>query len=335
VNPTRIEVMNSLEGFIRDAMPSLLKAEDDYWQPMDFSPDLRTEEGFEAIRELQAEARELPDEVMTVLIGDMVTEEALPSYSSWIAQLDGFDRNGEPKNSWGDWLRRWTSEENRHGDLLNRWLYLCGRVDMREIEVTVQNLLADGGDVQTGNDPYRAFVYTSFQEIATNYSHRNVAALAKKAGADSLGRLCRFIAGDESRHARAYKLFYTKVLEADTNEALLALHDMIRRNIMMPAMNMRERGAGVGETFKRFAAVAERNGVYTRHDYVEILEGLIEHWDIQHLTGLSPDAAKAQDYLCGICARYRKVLDRQGDKLLDHTPYTFSWILPNTAEATG
>lgn len=335
MSTSRVEVMQSLEGFIRDAMPSLLKPEDEYWQPMDFSPDLSTDEGFEAIRDLQAEARELPDDVMTVLIGDMVTEEALPSYSSWIAQLEGFDRSGMPKNSWGDWLRRWTAEENRHGDILNRWLYLSGRVNMREIEVTVQNLLSDGGDVQTGIDPYRAFVYTSFQEIATNYSHRNVAALARKAGADSLARLCQFIAGDESRHARAYKLFYSKVLEIDTNEALLALHDMIRRNIIMPAMNMRERGAEVGETFKQFAAVAERNKVYTRFDYVEILEGLIQHWDIEHLKGLSPDAAKAQDYLCSICARYRKILERQGDKLIDNTPYKFSWLLPNTAGATG
>ena len=335
MNPSRIEVMNSLEGFVRDASPSLLKAEDDYWQPMDFSPDMSKEEGFEAIRALQTEARELPDEVMTVLIGDMVTEEALPSYSSWIAQLEGFDRSGEPKNSWGDWLRRWTAEENRHGDLLNRWLYLCGRVNMREIEVTVQNLLSDGGDVQTGTDPYRAFVYTSFQEIATNYSHRNVAALAKRAGSESLARLCRFIAGDEARHARAYKLFYSKVLELDTNEALLALHDMIRRNIMMPAMNMRERGAEVGDTFKQFAAVAERTGVYTRWDYVEILEGLLEHWDIKNLKGLSPEAEKAQDYLGNICARYRKIMERQGDKVIDHTPYEFSWLLPNTASASS
>jgi acyl-[acyl-carrier-protein] desaturase len=27
-------------------------------------------------------------------------------------------------------------EENRHGDLLNKYLYLSGRVNMREVEMT-------------------------------------------------------------------------------------------------------------------------------------------------------------------------------------------------------
>jgi acyl-[acyl-carrier-protein] desaturase len=33
---------------------------------------------------------------------------------------------------WAQWVRQWTSEENRHGDLLNKYLYLSGRVNMRE-----------------------------------------------------------------------------------------------------------------------------------------------------------------------------------------------------------
>jgi hypothetical protein len=28
--------------------------------------------------------------------------------------------------------RQWTGEENRHGDLLNKYLYLSGRVNMRK-----------------------------------------------------------------------------------------------------------------------------------------------------------------------------------------------------------
>ena len=29
------------------------------------------------------------------------------------------------------WTRQWTSEENRHGDLMNKYCYLTGRVNMR------------------------------------------------------------------------------------------------------------------------------------------------------------------------------------------------------------
>jgi hypothetical protein len=38
---------------------------------------------------------------------------------------------------------QWTGEENRHGDLLNKYLYLSGRVNMREIEMTTQHLIKD------------------------------------------------------------------------------------------------------------------------------------------------------------------------------------------------
>jgi acyl-[acyl-carrier-protein] desaturase len=38
----------------------------------------------------------------------------------------------------------WTAEENRHGDLLHKYLYLCGRVDMRQIEKTIQYLIGFG-----------------------------------------------------------------------------------------------------------------------------------------------------------------------------------------------
>ena len=141
---------------------------------------------------------------------------------------------------------------------------------MREVECTVQNLISDGGDVQTGTDPYKAFVYTSFQELATNISHRNVGRLAAKAGETALSKLCGFIASDETRHARAYKQFFAKVLEVDPSEAMLALQEMMKNKIIMPAMNMRERGVEMGDTFDRFAKVAERINVYTQSDYIEI-----------------------------------------------------------------
>ena len=32
---------------------------------------------------------------------------------------------------WARWTRGWTAEENRHGDLMNKYCYLSGRVNMR------------------------------------------------------------------------------------------------------------------------------------------------------------------------------------------------------------
>ena len=327
----QIEVMKSLEGFVEEKIPELTLREDEYWQPADYLPDMSQPDAHEQVRALQEHARGLSDDLMIVLIGDMITEEALPTYSMWITQVNGFDRNGEPRNGWGDWLRKWTAEENRHGDLLNKYLYLSGRVNMRAVEITIQNLLTDGGDVGTGTDPYKSFAYTSFQEIATRISHANVAIQARKAGDALLTRMCGKVAADENRHASAYKLFFEKCLELDPDGAVLAFYEMMRNKITMPAMYMREKGKELGETFKHFANVAERSQIYTSKDYTDILEHLIKAWDIDQLKGLGDKAEAAQQYLCSLPDRYRKVAERFAGRVPDDD-YSFSWLEMSAAE---
>lgn len=133
---------------------------------------------FEEVRDLQESAKELPYDLVAVLIGDTITEEALPTYESWLTMVEDVEKNEQ--GGWMKWVRAWTAEENRHGDLLNKYLYLSGRIDMRQFEMSTQYLIQDGFDIGTGADPYRNFIYTSFQEIATNVSHRRVAGISKK-----------------------------------------------------------------------------------------------------------------------------------------------------------
>ncbi|KAJ4829761.1 hypothetical protein Tsubulata_048342 [Turnera subulata] len=45
---------------------------------------------------------------------------------------------------WAIWTRGWGAEENRHGDLLNKYFYLTGRVDMKQIEKTIHYLVGRG-----------------------------------------------------------------------------------------------------------------------------------------------------------------------------------------------
>merc|ERR1711957_769474 len=48
------------------------------------------------------------------------------------------DPNGATDSAWARWSRGWTAEENRHGDLLNRYLYLGGRCDEARHEKAYQ-----------------------------------------------------------------------------------------------------------------------------------------------------------------------------------------------------
>ncbi|MFC6997633.1 acyl-ACP desaturase [Rufibacter roseus] len=318
---TRSEVMKYLENFLDETLPEFLKTVEDSWQPADFLPDARMDTFFDEIRDLQERARELSYDLLAVLIGDTITEEALPTYESWIMSIS--DINNDEHSSWMKWNRGWTSEENRHGDLLNRYLYLTGRVDMRQMEASTQYLIADGMDIQTDNDPYRSFVYTSFQETATNYSHRRVGALAKKAGETTLSRICNYIAADEGRHAKAYKTFVKKIFEVDPSEMMIAYEDMMRKKIVMPAHYLRELGIDQGQTFGHFTDAAQRTGVYTSLDYLEIMETLNREWKIANMTGLNEAGERARDYLMALPNRLRRVADRLKVPQLQ---YKFKWI---------
>lgn len=321
---TRTEVMQHLEKTIADTFPTFLRPVDTNWQPSDILPDASKENFFAEVKQLQETAKALPYDLLAVLIGDTITEEALPTYESWLYVVEGINphENGM-KNGWLQWLKSWTAEEKRHGDILNKYLYLSGRVNMREMETSTQYLIADGFDIQTGNDPYRNFVYTSFQELATQISHRRVATMAKQIGDNLLSKICGTVASDEGRHAAAYSTFIEKIFEIDASEAMLAFEDMMKKKIVMPAHFLRETGTETGQVFGHFTDAAQRIGVYTTHDYIEILNTLLRRWKIDQKTNLNEAAEKAQSYLLKLPERLNKIADRIK---IPELQYQFKWI---------
>jgi len=202
LNQTRIEVMQTLEKSKEKWLDQFIRPIEKNWQPAELLPDSKDPKFFEEILEIKELCREMDYDLFTVLVGDTITEEALPTYESWLMGLKGVDH--EKRKGWTQWVRAWTAEENRHGDLLNQYLYLSGRVNMRDMQISTQYLIADGFDIQTGSDPYKNFVYTSFQEHATNISHRRVASFSKKKGKLRLADILGVIVGDETLHASAY-----------------------------------------------------------------------------------------------------------------------------------
>jgi acyl-[acyl-carrier-protein] desaturase len=88
----------------------------------------------------------------------------------------------------------------------------------------------------------------------------------------------------------------------------------------MPAVLMSD-----GQTenlFQKYSIVAQKVGVYTTKDYAEIINDLVDHWNLANIRGLSDVAARAQDYLCSLSERYHRLSDR----LVFTGKESFSWV---------
>ncbi|CAJ2667612.1 unnamed protein product [Trifolium pratense] len=322
----KIEVFKSLENWALESILPLVKPIEDSWQPHNLLPDssLSSDEFIDHVKALRDRTAELPDDYLVVLACAMITEEALPTYQTWINKLDGVgDESGSSLTPWAIWSRSWTAEENRHGDLLKTYLYLSGRVDMQTIEKTIHYLIGAGMDLGTENNPYMGFVYTSFQERATFVSHGNLGRLAKERGDMTLARICGTIAADEKRHENAYVRIVEKLLEVDPTEAMMAIANIMRHKITMPAHLMHD-GQDT-RLFDHFSAIAQHIGVYTTDDYANILEFLIERWKLEKLGGLTSEGQHAQDYVCRLAPRIRRLQERR-DERASKINHKFKWI---------
>lgn len=311
----------------------LLKPVEQCWQPADFMPEPSGDGFEERVREMRERTAAIPDEYLVTFVGDMITEEALPTYMAMLNSLDGIrDETGASDTAWARWTRLWTAEENRHGDVMNKYMYLTGRVNMRAVESTIQRLIASGMDPKTENNPYLGFVYTSFQERATKVSHTNTAVDAKKYGDEVLSSMCRNIAADEARHEVGYGKIVEQLFMRDPDGAMLAFADMMRKQIVMPAHMMNdgehEQNTGGRNLFADFSAIAEKTGTYTAWDYADIMEFLIKKWDVPSRKGLKPEAEEAQQYLCKLPDRIRKLAERSAARKAKQPKKSvpFSWI---------
>lgn len=333
ITEERLELVRGLTDFAENDLLPILKPVDKCWQPQDLLPDPESDGFLDELKLLRERALEIPDEHLLVLVGDMITEEALPTYMTMLNTLDGVrDETGASPTPWGRWTRQWTAEENRHGDAMNKYLWLTGRVNMKAVEVTIQNLIGSGMNPKTENNPYLGFVYTSFQERATRISHGNTARFAKEHGDEALAKLCGLVAADEARHEAGYTLIITELLKHDPDGAVLAFADMMRKQIVMPAhlMDDGEHKARTGrDLFDDFSVVAERTETYTAYDYASILEHLIEKWDIANVKGLSEEGLEAQEYICTLAPRIRRLADmgaKRRARAKEQKSETFSWI---------
>ena len=93
----------------------------------------------------------------------------------------------------------------------------------------------------------------------------------------------------------------------------------------MPAHFLRESGQKISSAFEQFSDSAQRIGVYTANDYVDIMQKLIDKWEVDKITNLTDEAEKARDYLMKLPARMARISERI---VIPQESHIFKWVEP-------
>ena len=75
----RLEVMQLLEKKVSSYVDQYLIPVEKIWQPSDFLPNSESDNFLEEVKELREISKDLPYDFWVAMVGDMITEEALPT----------------------------------------------------------------------------------------------------------------------------------------------------------------------------------------------------------------------------------------------------------------
>lgn len=214
------------------------------------------------------------------MVVNLLTEDNLPSYHHEIATL--FGRDG----AWGTWVHRWTAEEARHSMVMRDYLLASRAVDPAALERARMTHMSAGFVSDNRHSPLHTVAYVAFQELATRISHRNT---GRSSGDPVCDRLLARIATDENLHMVFYRNLLKAALEIAPDQALRAVADVVS-GFRMP-------GHGL-PGFERAAVEIALGGVYNlRVHHDDVLQPVLRHLKVLHLTGLGPEGLKAQQEL--------------------------------------
>jgi len=322
---------SSMESFVKERLKYLVEDRRKWWATdfFDFM-EKDDDECFRRLREFREEARSLSDEALVVLVGNTITEEALPNYSRRFANLFP-DPTGTSQNPWSFWGRNWESEEMQHLFVLHDWLLTGGRVSLKSVLRSSYSLVGKGMKGEPGI--FEGLAYPVYQEPATAISHKNMAEIAKKQGAQTLYDICINISGDESRHARFYSEIVTELMRRAPNNMMIAYYKLTKDGIaVMPGRNMTDETYTEPPTlFEHFAGVADRIGVYTTAHHADVFEKLNKAFKVGEVLGLRDEAAEAQERLLKLPDRLRKYADWKKKRHRVAKPVAFDWIYGRAA----
>lgn len=237
------------------------------------------------------------DDVRSALFVNLLTEDNLPYYTNALSRMYGDD------GAWGTWARRWTAEEGRHSIVLRDYLTVTRLLDPIELE-RARMLQVECGQVPQPRDGYRGLIYVALQELATRVAHYNTGKLL----ADPAGReIMKRVAADENRHYLFYRDLATAAFEIDASTMVLAVDHEVR-HFEMPGTGIRN--------FSHHAKAIARAGIYNFEiHYKQVLVPVVlRHWNLESLTGLTPEAERARESALHHIERIGNVARRAADR---------------------
>lgn len=271
------------------------------WNPHDYIP-WSDGKNFYALggQEWDPEQSQLSDVAQVAMVQNLMTEDNLPSYHREIAMSMGMD------GAWGQWVNRWTAEENRHGIALRDYLVVTRAVDPVELEklrIEVVNRGFSPGQNQQGDlfceNIFDSILYVTFQELATRVSHRNTGKACNETVAD---QLMAKISHDENLHMIFYRDLSEAGIELAPNKAMKSLHRVLR-NFKMPGFTVPE--------FRRKAVMIAVGGVYDPRIHLdEVVKPVLKKWRIFDREDFTGEAAELRDDLAVLMKELEVACDK-------------------------
>ncbi|MCV7400018.1 acyl-ACP desaturase [Mycobacterium fragae] len=286
-DPRDLDLLRELEPVVEKNLNrhlSMHKA----WNPHDYIP-WSDGKNFYALggQDWDPEQSKLSDVAQVAMVQNLMTEDNLPSYHREIAMSFGMD------GAWGQWVNRWTAEENRHGIALRDYLVVTRAVDPVELELLRLEVVNRGfspgqnhqGDLFCENI-FDSILYVTFQELATRISHRNTGRACNETIAD---QLLAKISHDENLHMIFYRDVSEAGMEIAPNKAMKSLHRVLR-NFKMPGFSVPE--------FRRKAVMIAVGGVYDPRIHLDdVVMPVLKKWRIFEREDFTGEAAELRDDL--------------------------------------
>jgi acyl-[acyl-carrier-protein] desaturase len=194
-----------------------------------------------------------------------------------------------------DFVHTWTAEEDQHGELLDFYLLLTNNGDALARR-KLRKKVIEGGFHTGLTTPLETMVYTTIQERATMVFYLNVAKACEKED-PGLSAILRRLAKDETLHFAFYR---------DATQAHLQIQPNMVELVTDVMMNFEMPGRGMPDYAQRMAVIAKHASYGPSEFYTQVVDELVDYWDIKNL---KPDYEPAREQQA-ILLRYHERLGK-------------------------